>query len=184
MKIHKLLFMSLYMIAFWAAYAKAQDKPGPVKWPVPANVPDLLFYIQRDPNINTVCYTLNLDKDGKLDQKEPIDIFWMKYADDGKKKKLNAFQREFGYGLSFSAVNADSFIVKAVAFPNRIMHLIKDEHKKYVVEVKISGQTCVLKRVFIHITGETALSPEIKYIEFYGFNPKVGHLVTERINLD
>lgn len=182
MKIKK-LFMSLYMIAFWAAYAKAQNKPDSIIWPVPKNVPGLLFYIQRDPNINTVCYSLNQLEDGSLDPDKPIEIFWMKYADDGKKKSLNAFQREFGYGLSFTRESAERFTVKAVAFPNRMMHLLRNEHKNFVVQMKISEQICELKRVYIRIRGGTALSPEIDYIEFYGQNSQTHQLVKERIEL-
>ncbi|MDQ6477196.1 DUF4833 domain-containing protein [Dyadobacter sp. LHD-138] len=118
-----------------------------------------------------------------LDQKDPIDIFWMKYADDGKKQKLNAFQREFGYGLSATAMGVDSFMIKAVAFPNRLMQLNKNEQSKYVVQIKINGQICELKRVYIRIVGGTALSPEIEYIEFYGLNLKTHRPVRERVDI-
>ena len=34
----------------------------PDTFPVPSNVAGLLFYIQRDPNTNTIVYELNIDE--------------------------------------------------------------------------------------------------------------------------
>jgi len=181
MKIKKLLLVVLLVSG--VSYALAQNKTEPSKWPVPTKVPGLLFYIQRDPNINTVCYTVNLNDDGGVDLNDPIDIFWIRYAEDGKRKKLNTFQREFGYGLSFKTITADSVVIKALAFPNRTMHLVKNENKIYVVKMKISEQPCELKRVYIRITGGSALTPQIECIEFYGINSATRELITERIDL-
>ena len=181
--IKKPLLLLLFIIAIFVFHAKAQHAPSQLKWPVPTDVPGLLFYLQRDPDINTVCYTVNFSEDGKPDPEEPIEIFWMRYAADGKKRKLNSLQRQFGYGLSFTRITADSFVVKAVIFPNRTMHLFKNEDNKYVIKMKISEQLCELKRVYIRIIGGTAISPEIEYVEFHG-QPLTGRqLVTERVNL-
>jgi len=163
--------------------ATAQDKIMSPTWPVPKELPGLLFYIQRDPNINTVCYTVKVNEKGTVDLKDPVDIFWIRYAENGERKKLNTFQREFGYGLLVKAVAADSVLLQSVAFPNRAMHLVKNEQKSYVVKMKISEQACELKRVYIRITGGSALAPQIAYIEFYGVNSETRQMVTERIDL-
>ena len=86
--------------------------------------PGAFVYIQRDPDINTVCYAVKLNDDGDVELKDPIEIFWIRYAEGGKRKKLNAFQRESGYGLSFKAITTDIVLVKAVALPNRTMLLV------------------------------------------------------------
>ena len=49
--------------------------------------------------------------------------------------------------------------------------------------MKISEQTCELIRVYIRITGGSALAPQIEYIEFYGLNPETRQMVTERVDL-
>ncbi|WP_374761916.1 DUF4833 domain-containing protein [Dyadobacter frigoris] len=36
--------------------------------------------MQRDPDSNTICYTLNLDKNGLLNEKDPVKIFWVRYS--------------------------------------------------------------------------------------------------------
>lgn len=166
MKIKEIVLIGL--LALMTMNAGAQDKQ---QWPVPTNIPGLLFYIQRDPNTNTVCYAVRLNSHGDLDRKNPVDIFWIRYAEDGRRKKLSTVQRQFGYGLSFRVIKADSVLVNAVAFPGRTMHLVKNHHRSYVIKMKINTQTCELKRVYIRITGGSALSPDIEYVEFHGIDP-------------
>jgi hypothetical protein len=52
-----------------AAFSPGQD------FPVPRNIPNLLFYLQRDPDANTVIYQLNLTEQGELNEAEPIKVF-------------------------------------------------------------------------------------------------------------
>lgn len=181
MRIKKIMLAVLLVSG--ASQSSAQDKIMTSKWPVPTNVQGLLFYIQRDPDINTVCYTVKLNDDGDVDLKDPIDIFWIRYAENGKRKKLSTIQREFGYGLSFKPITADSILVKALSFPNRAMHLVRNQNKSYVVKMKISGHICELKRIYLRITGGSALAPQIEYIEFYGVDPQTRELITDRIDL-
>ena len=49
--------------------------------------------------------------------------------------------------------------------------------------MKMSEQTCELKRVYIRITGGSALTPQIEYIECYAVNAQRHELVTGRIDL-
>ena len=50
---------------------------------------DRLFYIQRDPNTNTICYELNVDKNGKFEEEDPVHVFWIRYPEGGMRKELN-----------------------------------------------------------------------------------------------
>ncbi len=45
--------------------------------PVPAGINNQLFYLQRDPDANTVVYKLNI-KNGELVDSEPVSAFWQK----------------------------------------------------------------------------------------------------------
>jgi Domain of unknown function (DUF4833) len=181
MKMKKIMLAVLQVIG--VSYTFAQQKYEPSKWPVPTKVPGLLFYIQRDPDINTVCYTVKLNDDGDVDLKDPVDIFWIRYAEDGKRKKLNTVQREFGYGLSFKTITPDSVVLKALAFPNRELYLVRNENKSYAVKMKIRKQTCELKRVYIRITGGSALAPQTEYIEFFAIDSQTRQRISERIDL-
>src|SRR5690606_19305031 len=83
--VHK--FMKKYLIAIllllWGAVgveAGTENDLLPIeKFPVPKKIDNLLFYIQRDPNTNTICYALNYNSDNKVDEKEPVRVFWIRY---------------------------------------------------------------------------------------------------------
>src|ERR1700753_4000546 len=66
------------------------------KFPVPADNVSRLFYVQRNPNTNTIIYELN-NKDGHLDTENPIHVYWIKYADKGQLEELNYIQRKLAY---------------------------------------------------------------------------------------
>lgn len=41
------------------------NNPSPLNFPTPKNIDDMVFYIQRDPNINTAIYAINYQENGK-----------------------------------------------------------------------------------------------------------------------
>lgn len=172
---------SLLTSVLCATIAFAQNPlPGNRSWPVP-DVPDLLFYIQRDPDANTVVYTLNTDKSGLVNQKDPIHIFWIKYTEGGVHEPLNILQKDLAYGLSVKPVGHEQYRLKAVAYPKIDMFLQKDKDKKYRVQLTLDSQKCILKRIFIHIVGGSHLHPDVAYLEFHGTEMDTGKLVTEKI---
>ena len=60
----------------------------PEHYPIP-EVPNLLFYIQRNINNNTVVYTLNKDKNGCVNQELPLRVYWLIYKEGGVVRELN-----------------------------------------------------------------------------------------------
>ena len=151
--------------------------------PVPREIPNLLFYLQRDPDSNTICYTLNLDRNGLLNEKDPVKIFWVRYAGDGSRKELNYLQKKYAYGITVKADGKDHFEIKSVAYPRRSLHLKKNDSDKYQVTTTINDKECALQRVFIHITGGTPISPKVEYIELQGTEFATGKAVIERVKV-
>ena len=68
-------------------------------YPKPEDVENMLFYVQRTINSNTIVYTLNQDKDGNLNEAEPIKVYWIKYAQGGKVDPLTYIQKNYAYGV-------------------------------------------------------------------------------------
>ena len=151
--------------------------------PVPREIPNLLFYLQRDPDSNTVCYTLNLDQNGIVNSRNPIRIFWVQYAKNGEQKELNYLQRKLAYGIKVHPQGKDLYQVVSLAYPKQPLSLRKDEKNAFHVYININGKDCILNRVFIRISGGSALSPHIKYIEWIATDLENGKPVTERINI-
>lgn len=175
--------LSVAILLLLAQWSLAQKNELERHWPRPSNIPNLLFYILRDPDSNTVCYTANLSRDGKPDANEPISIFWIRYAEDGKRKELTAFQRKFGYGLKSRQVGPDSVALRMVALPARLLYLTKDQSGRFLVQTTINGKRCRLERIYIRIEGGSSLSPDISYIELTGKQIESGRPQKERISV-
>ncbi len=82
-------------------------------FPTPTGIENLLFYIQRDPNTNTIVYTLNLDEHGQINHSSPIHPFWIRYPEGGAKKELNFIQRKFAYGINSKKLGTDQFDIRS-----------------------------------------------------------------------
>jgi hypothetical protein len=150
-------------------------------FPVPGNVPGLLFYIQRDPNTNTICYEINTDKQGKVQSSSPVNVFWIRYPEGGMRKDLNYFQRKFAYGINSKYVGNGNFELRSVAYNKLPLYLRKDNDDKYRVYAAIDKKECVLSRVFIRIDGGTFWSPNVIYIELRGKEVSTGKTIVQRI---
>lgn len=166
--------LSLAVAAPWAG----------VPFPVPSGIANQLFYLQRDPNINTVIYQLNVSSAGRLDEEEPIRVFWIRYADQGEVKDLSFIQRKFAYGLSAKRMAPDKYELKFAAYDKVRFFLMKSAvDKAFHVYATIANKQIVLERVFLRIEGGTFWVPNVKYIEFKGWNAATREPVVERINV-
>ncbi|WP_285545487.1 DUF4833 domain-containing protein [Dyadobacter frigoris] len=171
-----MIFSILVFINEVNAFFKSQKQ-----LPVPNEVHNLLFYIQRDPDSNTVCYTLNVNENGQFNEKEPVNIFWVRYAEGGNRKELNYLQRKFGYGLKIKANGINQFEIRPVAYPKRALILKRNKENKFQVHTSINRRDCILKNVFIRIDGGSAVSPNVKYIELHGTDSVTGETVMEKV---
>ena len=55
-------------------------------FPVPVNIKNQLFYLQRTTNTNTVVYALNINAKGVLDESTPVKVFWIRYPEGHAKR--------------------------------------------------------------------------------------------------
>jgi len=153
----------------------------PDTFPVPSNVAGLLFYIQRDPNTNTIVYELNIDSQGKISKEQPVHTFWIRYPEGGMRKDLNYLQRKFAYGINSKSLGNGNFELRSVAYSKLPLQLRKDVKNQYHVYTDISNKKCILSRVFIRIDGGTFWSPNVLYIELKGIDLATGKTIVQRI---
>jgi hypothetical protein len=154
----------------------------PDTFPIPGReVPGLLFYIQRDPNTNTIVYELNKDGQGRVSEKNPVNTFWIRYPEGGGRKDLNYLQRKFAYGINSKSIGNGEFELRSVAYSKLPLYLRRDVKNKYHVYADIGSRKCILSRVFIRIDGGTFWSPNVVYIELKGVEIATGKTITQRI---
>ncbi|PRY54475.1 phosphatidylglycerophosphate synthase [Arcticibacter pallidicorallinus] len=152
------------------------------KFPVP-KVSNQLFYLQRDPNANTIICQLNLDTDGKPNQKNPVNVFWIRYTEGGKRSELNFIQRKFAYGITTKQIDVDKHELKFVSYGKYPMYLMKGKDKKYHVFSKVANRQAILNSVYVHIDGGSFWVPNVVYVEFKATDPDTGEQLTERIKV-
>ena len=153
-------------------------------FPVPSGVTNQLFYLQRDPNTNTVIYQLNVNSAGRLDEDEPINVFWLRYDEHGERKELNFIQRKFAYGLTANKLAPDKYELKFAAYGKvRFFLLRSPTDKAFHVYTTIANKQIQLERVFLRIEGGTFWVPNVRYIEFRGTNTATREPAAERILL-
>ena len=151
----------------------------PENFPRPEETEELLFFIQRNRNENTIVYDINLKADGSLNTRNPIEVYWRRYQkDNGIKKNLSWLELKFAYGYR-SRKKKDHYAIKLRAYNDRQIRLtLKDG--KWIPFIMINGQNCILKNLYIY-ADESKLWPSVKYADIYGLNASTNELVKERI---
>lgn len=163
----------------------AQSKnPSPLHFPTPKNIDNMLFYIQRDPNINTAIYTINYQENGKIDKSNPIKAYWIRYAEKGEKKDFNYLQRKFAYGLESKTLDNEEFELQFVSYKKLPLTLKKiDSDQKYHVFVSVNQKRIQVEKIFVRIEGGSFWLPNVKYAEVTGIETSSNKLITERMLL-
>lgn len=149
-------------------------------FPTPPQHDKLMFYLQRDPNANTICYELNIDGEGKLKTGDPINASWIRYTEGGIKKDLNYIQRTFAFGIKARQKGNGVYDLKSVAYGKLPMTLQKGNDKEYHVFTNINDRKSILKRIFVRIEGGSFWSPNVLYIEVAGVDLASGKEIYQR----
>src|SRR4051812_9869016 len=119
MNIIKNFFVAL-LIASLMAFAVMPAENTKV-YPVPPVNENSLFYIQRTKNTNAIVYEVNKTADGKIDQKDPVKVFWIRYATDSTTEELNTIQRTYAYGVHANPMKGqtNAFVLQLVAYKKK-----------------------------------------------------------------
>lgn len=145
-----------------------------ITFPIPKDINNMLFYVQRTINENTIVYTLNEDTKGNLDEKEPIKAYWIKYAQGGKIDPLTYIQKNFAYGVNSRIIDKDkkSFSFSFVSYHKKQFYLMKSTvDNKYHVYGYINHKLTILNNICVKIEGGTFWVPNVKYAEVKAKDP-------------
>jgi len=152
-------------------------------FPVPTGNPNLLFYLQRPPNTNTVVYEVNYGPNGKLNADEPVHVFWIRYPEGGVRKELSYIQRHFAYGVKAELMKDGRYKLIFAAYKKKNLYLMYAQRdNKYHVYTTLLNKVAILSSVFIQINpGGTFWAPNVQYIDLKGKELSTGNDLTERI---
>ncbi|MDQ8003610.1 MAG: DUF4833 domain-containing protein [Pedobacter sp.] len=173
----KATILGLFLVMLGQLLAAQPPLPEP-------KIKNLLFFLQRTPDANTVVYQLNLDKDGVLNEKSPVKALWIRYEENGKIKELSAIEKKFAYGVECRQVENDVFEVRLVSYKKLPMYLQKSPiDQQYRLYIKDEGKDLLLKRVFVKVEGGSFWFPKVHYIDLFTIDTENGAEILKRINL-
>lgn len=151
--------------------------------PVP-NGKNLLFFLQRTPDANTVVYELNYKEDGQLDPKAPVKGSWIRYEEQGRLKPLTTIEQKFAYGVKSKPLGNETYEIRLAAYQKMPMYLIRSvTDQKYHIYIKDEGRNHLLKRVFVKVNGGSFWFPKVVYIDLITTNSETGIEMLKRIDL-
>ncbi len=152
---------------------------------MPKETKHRLFYLQRDPNSNTVVYDMNYTADGSLDMQKPVHAYWIKYAKGGVTEELLPIEEKLAYGVIAEMTDATekTFKINIAAYKKIDIILKQDKKapKKYAAYVTANGKNIQLSKVFLKLENPNSFKPTILYIEFTGKDEKTGKMITEKV---
>ncbi len=149
-------------------------------YPVPAD-DDLLFYIQRSTNSNTIVYAANFLPDGTLDPKRPVDAFWRRFNTSGERKPLGYLENRMAYGMRFKKTEKpNQYQIWFVSLPERPALLV--QKKPGVAELRMRLGRYEVKPAYAYVTvDESGLFGSVDQIAVHGTDRASGKAVTEII---
>lgn len=164
----------------------AQDSgnPSPLKFPVPKGIKNQLFYLQRDPNINTIICELNVSSSGEVVKEKPVLVYWIRYDEQKEQKDLSMIQRKFAYGIESKLISKDKYELRFVSHKKLPMYLQRAAaDQEFHVYATINQKKIQVERIFLRIEGGSFWLPNVRYVEISGIDTATQTATTQRIKI-
>ncbi len=131
-----------------------------------------LFHIERNKNANIVVYDARVLPDGKLTKKDPVEVYWLKLAEDGERKKLKRIEKKMAYGFKVRDQQDAQLRLEMKADIGRDIFVaaVQDTFRALI---DIDGRRAVLNRIYI-FAKEGGILPTVEYIEMFGVDLENG----------
>lgn len=152
-------------------------------FPVPPHTNKTLFYVQRSSNSNTVMYDVNLLSDKTINSEDPVNVYWIRYAENGQKKKLNYIERVLAYGVNCKPFQGNSFLLHFNASSTKEVLVTMDAKGQARAQMTISKQKSYLEKIFVTVTEGGWRFPKVNYVEFFGSDIASGQKTYEKMDI-
>lgn len=171
------LFLLVFALLLAVPLAGA-DTPGTYGMPVPAE-PNQIFFLQRSMNSNTIVYVANVGVDGKISRKNPIDVFWRRFNDNGEKRELGFAERNLAFGVIAKPIPGDQgafrITLKSYTARSAVLRIVDNRPQ---LETKLLGKDVALISAFLHLD-ESGRIPRVTKVDVWGRSLANGEPVFE-----
>jgi len=157
----------------------------PENYPFIEDYDDLLFYIQRNQNLNSVVYEVNLLPGNLLNLTQPIKIHWLKYNEDASTEKhaLNVIQQKLAYGYQHRTITNELIEFRFVSYEEMKFYIAKNENGRFRVFSVIDGVNIEILSMYIYAE-DFGVFPQVKFVEFFGKNTCTADIFYKKLILE
>ena len=137
-----------------------------------------LFHIERNHNANIVVYDALVLPSGDLPEKDPVEVYWVRLAEEGQRKKLKGIEKKLAYGFKVESREGNRLMLDMVADVGRTVEvgLHDDVYRAFMT---IDGHRALLDRIYIFAEG--SFKPKVKYLELFGVDVETGGDLYEKL---
>lgn len=147
--------------------------------PVPDD-PDILFYVQQAIDRNVLVYAARRRTDGSLDPSRPVEVFWRRFNEDGRRRDLSFFERVFAFGVSAWPVGEGRFRAAVAAYRDREAVIDRGEDGKPRALLRMGART--VRVVYAYANAERGrVIPTVHHVDIHGFDVATGEAIRERV---
>lgn len=170
--------MLLALLLFFSQFAWATLETTPV----PAE--NILFFMQKDGDPNTVVYLLNYDQCGKLKPEKPICAVWLKDLVNGKAPAFYRKPESSLYGFECRVIGEAQFEIRLNACEKMPLYLKRlPETGKYQIYIRDEDREYLLKRIYMRVANRKGRSAKVQHLDLVTLNSLSGIEFLKRINI-
>ncbi len=142
--------------------------------------PSNLFYIEKNDNTNTAFYDINLDENGLIDSKKPVDFYWKLFDEDDRRSEMSFIERKLAFGISeIKEIDPGRHYSIRVASMDRNIEVKYYDNCSWA-EMVIDGDISRVERVMLKIKKSIPFVTLV-YMDMYGSDIKnMGEINAER----
>jgi hypothetical protein len=152
------------------------------RYPAPQDE-NLVFYLQRSDNANTIVYAVNRRADGTIDASDPVHVYWRWYEGGGETRELTFLQRTLAFGVQLAASkdHPGDYVARLNAYPNIPVLVDEAADGKVRAFMNIAGEPAQLICVYVAWREPVVIVRQVLYIDFFGLTLDGGKKVVERL---
>jgi hypothetical protein len=165
---------------YYQSFLNKEFRPSglPSNYPIPERE-GMLFYIQRNLNVDTVVYQINTNVMGDIIHDHPMKVYWIKYDRTMRECDLNIIQDKLAYGYESFEINNELFEFKFVCNCKRFF-IKRFEDGSYKVLTKINEDYHILKKIYVYAE-EFGAFPDVQFVELHGIHIENNSAVYEKL---
>lgn len=141
---------------------------------------NVLFVVAHSKSPNLVIYKANYISQTSMNDKKPIDVFWLMRTKGNKTEELSFIEWKMAFGFKLHTIKKDEqYKIKLNAIKNKFIYITKNKSGNFDSFITINKIKIKLKSVYAKFE-YTIFGPDVEYLDFKGINTATGKEVVER----